>query len=237
METRELNELIDAFVKYREMLLPIQNDMHEFLVTYDALKQDVDSLNKTFSGDAQKKLNDIYVMLSSQAEKSEQLTRKVDQFLTSTNKYTEQVDSLIKTFSTVSEKLGAIDSIEKRAEEQIGKLDEILEDKRKNYNIKELERSLDQYNSNLQAVSEYINSQVIETLMENSKTIQSVKSGNENIAKSLADERKNIDELVKNYQISNELLKKIVEKNDVNEEYIFDVLDRWAEERHVKYKK
>ena len=61
--------------------------------------------------------------------------------------------------------------------------------------------------------------------------------GNENIAKSLADERKNIDELVKNYQISNELLKKIVEKNDVNEEYIFDVLDRWAEERHVKYKK
>ena len=31
-------------------------------------------------------------------------------------------------------------------------------------------------------------------------------------------------------------LKKILEKNDVNEEYIFDIMDKWAEERRVKTK-
>ena len=31
--------------------------------------------------------------------------------------------------------------------------------------------------------------------------------------------------------------KTIVEKQDVNEEYIFDILDRWAESRRVKTKK
>ena len=35
----------------------------------------------------------------------------------------------------------------------------------------------------------------------------------------------------------NELLKKIVEKQDVNEAYIFDILDKWAEDRKVKIKK
>ena len=40
----EVNALIDAFVGYREMLVPIQTDMHEFLETYGALKNDVDKL-------------------------------------------------------------------------------------------------------------------------------------------------------------------------------------------------
>ena len=44
-------------------------------------------------------------------------------------------------------------------------------------------------------------------------------------------------ELVETYKSSNELLKKIVEKQDVNEAYIFDILDKWAEERKVKIKK
>ena len=29
MENSEVNALIDAFIGYREMLVPIQNDMHE----------------------------------------------------------------------------------------------------------------------------------------------------------------------------------------------------------------
>ena len=52
MENNEVNALIDAFIGYREMLVPIQNDMHDFLETYDALRNDVDKLDAAFSGDA-----------------------------------------------------------------------------------------------------------------------------------------------------------------------------------------
>ena len=31
MDNNEVNALIDAFVGYREMLVPIQSDLHEFL--------------------------------------------------------------------------------------------------------------------------------------------------------------------------------------------------------------
>jgi len=43
MENNEVNALIDAFVGYREMLAPIQANLHEFLDTYSALKNDVDN--------------------------------------------------------------------------------------------------------------------------------------------------------------------------------------------------
>lgn len=236
MENSEVNALIDAFIGYREMLVPIQNDMHEFLETYDALKNDVEKIDKAFSGDVQGKLTEIYKTLSSQAEKSEALTRKVDEFLKSTTKYTDEVSNLMNMFQSIQSKISAVNEIENKAEEQISKLDEILEEKKRNYDLKDLKNSLDKYNSNLQSVSEFINEDVAKNIMENTKTIQEIKNGNSDVVSHLKEEKTSIEQLAENYQNSNELLKKILEKNDVNEEYIFDIIDKWAEERKVKTK-
>lgn len=236
MENSEVNALIDAFIGYREMLVPIQNDLHDFLETYDALKNDVEKIDKAFSGDVQGKLTEIYKTLSSQAEKSEALTRKVDEFLKSTTKYTEEVTKLMTMFESIQTKISAVNDIEDKAEEQISRLDGILEEKKRNYDLKDLKNSLDRYNSNLQSVSEFINKDVAENLVENTKTIQEIKSGNSNVVSHLKEEKSSIEELALNYKNTNELLKKILEKNDVNEEYIFDIMDKWAENRKVKTK-
>ena len=237
MENSEVNALIDAFIGYREMLVPIQNDMHDFLETYDALRNDVDKLDAAFSGDVQGKLQQIYKTLADQAEKSEALVRKVDEFLKSTTKYTEEVENLMTMFESIQGKISSVNELETKAEEQIAKLDEVLEEKRKNYDLKDLKKSLDQYNANLQNVNDFINKDVAENIVENSKAIQEIKSGSENIAKRLEEERSSVEKLTEVYSSSNALLKKIVEKNDVNEEYIFDIIDKWAENRKVKTKK
>ena len=236
MENSEVNALIDAFIGYREMLVPIQNDMHDFLETYDALKNDVEKLDKAFSGDVQGKLTEIYKTLSSQAEKSEALTRKVDEFLKSTSQYTEEVSKLMSMFESIQTKISAVNDIESKAEEQISRLDEILEEKKRNYDLKDLKASLDKYNSNLQSVSEFINKDVANNIVENTKTIQEIKSGNSNVVTHLMEEKSSIEELSENYKETNALLKKILEKNDVNEEYIFDIIDKWAQDRKVKTK-
>lgn len=236
MENSEVNALIDAFIGYREMLVPIQNDMHDFLETYDALKNDVEKIDKAFSGDVQGKLTEIYKTLSSQAEKSEALTRKVDEFLKSTSKYTDEVSKLMSMFETIQTKISAVNDIESKAEEQISRLDDILEEKKRNYDLKDLKNSLDKYNSNLQSVSEFINKDVAENIVENTKTIQEIRSGNTNIVSHLAEEKSSIEALTENYKATNELLRKIMEKNDVNEEYIFEIIDKWAEDRRVKTK-
>ena len=237
MENSEVNALIDAFVGYREMLVPIQADMHEFLETYEALRNDVNKLDSAFSGDVQGKLSAIYKTLASQAEKSEELTRKVDQFLKSSTKYTEEVNKLIATFEGIQERISAVNDIETKAEEQIGRLDSIIEEKRRNYDLKDLKKSLDSYNANLESVGEFINKDVAENIVANSTAIKEIQSGNNNIAKCLQEEKQSIEELTNEYKASNALLKKLVETNDVNEEYIFEVLDKWAQDRKVKIKK
>lgn len=237
MDNNEVNALIDAFVGYREMLVPIQADMHEFLETYGALKSDVDKLNSAFSGDIQARLSEIYKNLASQAEKSEELTRKVDQFLKSSEKYTEGVGNLIAMFQNIENRISSVNELEAQAEEQIGKLDSIIEEKRRNYDLKDLKKSLDAYNANLQTVGDFINRDVADNIIQNTNSIKEIKSGHENIAKRLEEEKQSIDALAETYKSSNALLKKIVEKEDVNEAYIFDILDKWAESRNVKIKK
>lgn len=237
METSELNSLINAFVGYRDMLVPIQSDLSEFLNTYTSLRTDIDKLSNSFSNDAKSKLDEIYKTLAVQAQKSEELTRKVDQFLRSSTKYTEEVDKLITTFESITSRISSVNEIEAKAEEQIGKLDEIISEKRKSYNLKELEKSLDNYNTNLQAVGDFVNKDIAENIVQNTKMIQSIKDGSENIAIKLDEEKKSVADLINSYKASNDLLKKIVENNDVNEEYIFDILDKWAESRNVRMKK
>ena len=100
-----------------------------------------------------------------------------------------------------------------------------------------LQRSLEVYNANIEATSDFINKDIAESVVESAKMVQSIKDGSENIVKYLEDEKKNVAELSQNYLASSELLRKIIEKNDVNEEYIFDILDKWADSRKVKHKK
>ena len=139
-------------------------------------------------------------------------------------------------FESIQTKISSVNEIETKAEEQISRLDDILEEKKRNYDLKDLKNSLDKYNANLQSVSEFINKDVAENIVENTKTIQEIKSGNSNVVTHLMEEKSSIEELSKNYVETNALLKKILEKNDVNEEYIFDIMDKWAEERRVKTK-
>ncbi len=237
MDTKEIDSLIEAFIGYREMLVPIQSELHDFLNTYDSLKDTTERLRTSFSDDAKEKLNEIYKSLSVQAKKSEELSERVDQFLKSSEKYTDEVSKLISTFEGINSRILNVNEIEKKAEEQIGKLDEIIEEKRKSYNLKELQRNLEVYNTNLQATSDFINKDVVESVVTSTKLVQSIKDGNENIFKLLESEKNNIGELVDSYNNSNNLLKKVIENNDVNEEYIFDILDRWAESRRVKTKR
>ena len=46
-----------------------------------------------------------------------------------------------------------------------------------------------------------------------------------------------MESLIEEYKATNAFLRKIVENNDVNESYLFDVLDKWAQDRKVKIKK
>ena len=96
---------------------------------------------------------------------------------------------------------------------------------------------MENYNNNAQKLSEFINKDVAEALRKNSGEIENIKKANQAIENKMDDERKDIAQILNEVKTSNELIKKSVENADVNEAYIYDILDKWAESRHIKIKK
>ncbi len=236
-KTEDLKTLIDAFVGYRDLLTPIQSGLTDFLETYNGVRDDIEKLNSAFDGSAQSNLQSIARTLASQAEKSTDLSSRIEQFAKATSKYVAQIDNLVTLLEKTEQRISAINEIEGKASEQIKKLDAVIEEKKINYNLRDLQRSLEGYDNNVRKVSDFINKDVAEVLSENARKIDAIKQGEENLGKELSEERASVDALLESSQKNAELLKKIAESNDVNEEYIYTVIDKWAASRKVKIKK
>ena len=237
MENNEVQSLISAFKGYRDILTPIQTSLHELADTYSTMEEDLQKLSLAFNGDAKTKLNQIYDNLSNQSKKSADLASSIDAFLKNSNKYISDVSKISSNLEAFEEKISTLNEIEKKAQEQMRRLDELIEEKKINYNVKDLERALDSYNNNVQKVSDFINKDVAQSLNETSKKVDAIKKDSEELARQLKDENKTVDELIMTYKTTNKLLQNTVEKEGVNEEYIFAILDKWANERGVKTKR
>lgn len=237
MENKEIQELVEAFKGYRDLITPIEQNLREFSNSFESIKQDLSNLNESFDGNISSKLDKIYKDLSNQAEKSKSLTSQIDRFSNATNSYINGVDRLMSSLNQIQEKIKQVDSIQELADKQVERLNTIIDEKKKNYDIKQLQRSLDSYNTGVQKINEYINKDIAETLKSNNDKVMQIQDKTYSIFENIVNEKQDINKLIETYSQSNELLKKVVENNTVNQEYIYEMLDKWAEERNVKIKK
>ncbi len=233
----QIKELINAFVEYRNLFTPIEQNLRSFADTYENMRTDIQALSQSFDGNIQKKLDAIYQDLSKQFEKSKDLSSQIDSFKQKTDKFGTEMNKLLSLFENIETKINKIDEIENRAVSQIEKLDAIVEQKKKSYNLKDLERNLEAYNTNVQKINDYINKDIAVNLKNNDEKISIIKDKSESVLETLLTEKSNIEELVNSYKQTNQLLKNITEKQDVNQQYIFDLIDTWAKDRGVKTKK
>lgn len=233
----EITALIEAFKSYRDLLIPLKESLFSFADNYESVKSNIIRLNNAFDGDIQGKLQTIMSNLNHQALKANDLAVRIDQFVSITNKYVSETEKVFALFGSLEKKLSTVTELEKRAEDSLEKIDAIAEEKKKSYNLTQLQKSLESYNSNLQTVSEFINKDVAKVMADNTKKLEGIKHATDSVEKKLSDEGTAIQDLAKTYQETNALLKNLVAKNDVNEEYLFDILDRWAMSRKIKTKK
>ncbi len=230
-------ELMEAFKSYRDMLIPLKEGLSEFAETYEGTRASLQKINNAFDGDISGKLSAILNSLQAQSGKASDLTTKIESFVNMTNRYAVELDKIADLFEKAEKRFQDISSLENKVESLLSKIEAIGEEKRKSYNLQQLQRSFESYNSNLQGVNEFINKDVVNMLQENSKKIDQVKQGADSIESRLKSEGISLENLVSSYIQTNQFLKKITEQNDVNESYLFDVLDRWAETRRIKVKK
>jgi len=237
MDKNDLNALIESFRGYRDLLAPIQKNLMDFTATYDNMSENVDKLNTSFGGDVKKKLDELFNRMSAQVAKATDLASQINRFTESADKYASGVNSFAVLFGKMEERLNKVMSLESRVEEQIARLDEIIEQKARTYNLKELQHALDRYGEDVKTVTQFINKDVTEILMQSRENLISIKGGIDGIVKSRTAEDTTLENLLDSNRATEAFLKKITENRDVNEAYLFETLDKWAESRSVKMKK
>jgi len=231
----QIKQLIDTFIEYRNLLTPIQKNLSDFLSSYEEVKTTIEQLSLSFEGDLQKQLLTMFDRMEKEAKKATELAAQIDRLSSSTDKYSNAINQVISQFNKIETRLIALLEIDKRAVEQISKIEEITQEKSKTYNLKELQTTLDVYNRDIKKVSEFLNKDIGDVLIENSRQLSEIRKGMDGIVKEQGGE--GLKELLLAQRESAVFLKKIAEDKDVNEAYLFDVLDRWAEDRKVKTKK
>ncbi len=237
MNDNSVKELIDSFIAYRNMIAPLEESLRQVSKTYGEIREDLDSLSKNFSSGAMLQLEKVHSAIGAQARSGQELSRRIDEYSQSGEKYAQAVRDMSARFEGVAKSIDALAEIEKSAESQLAKIDGIVNEKRSSYNLKELHKSLDGYNTNVEKISEFINKDIASVLTQNAEKIEEIKKENERLGTAVKEQSNDIATLVSAFRETAALLKKVAESGSVNEEYLFDAFDKWAKDRNVKIKK
>lgn len=237
MSDNSIKELIDSFIAYRNLIAPLQEALHTVSKTYGEIRDDLDALSKNFSGSAANQLERVHSTLNAQAKSGQELSRKIDEYSKSGERYAQAVNEMSSRFSQVVSRIDSLQAIEKSARSQIERIDALIEDKKSSYDLKGLQKSLDGYNTNVEKISDFINKDIASVLKQNADKIESIRRENEELSKLVSQQSSDIATLTAMFSETNSLLKKVVEGSTVNEQYLYDALDKWAADRKVKTKK
>lgn len=232
-----IKELIDSFIAYRNLIAPLQESLHSVSKSYEDIRNDLDNLTKSFSGNAANQLEKVHATISAQAKSGQELGKKIEEYSSSSEKYAQAVNEMSSRFSEMASRIDSLGKLEKSAQSQLAQIDSLIAEKKSSYNLKELQKSLDGYNKNVEKISEFINKDIAVVLKQNAEKIESIRKENEQLSGIVAQQGKDIAALITQFSQTSELLKKLVEGSSVNEEYLFDAFDKWAEDRKVKIKK
>ena len=230
----ETKQLIESFKAYRDLLTPIQRNLSEFIGTYDTMRQSVEDLSAAFGGDLKESLDSLLGKMSKEAQKAADLSGQIDKLSGAAVQYAQGVDTLVKQFSKIEQRLSTLSDLDQRASAQVARLDAVLEEKSKSYNLKELQGALDNYNRDIKKVGDFLNKDVADTLLSSRGKLDEIKGGLDAFVLKQRGEGETLEKLLSAYNASGGFLKKIAEGQDVNEAYLFEVLDRWAAARKVK---
>ncbi len=233
----DIKELIDSFIEYRNLIAPLQDSLRSVGKTYEEIKSDLEYLSKSFSGNAAVQLEKIHSAVSAQAKSGQELSRRIEEYSASGEKYAQAVKDMSSRFSSVVNRIDALEEIEKSARAQIEKIDALIAEKKSSYNLKDLQKSLADYNTNVEKISDFINRDIASVLKENAQKIEDIKKENEQLSAAVTRQGSDIKELTATFKETAALLRKVAESGTVNEQYLFDAFDKWAQDRKVKIKK
>ena len=144
---------------------------------------------------------------------------------------------MAEAFSGLTQKVEALEETENNARRQIERIDSLIEEKKSSYNLKDLQKSLDRYNVNIEKISDFINKDIATVMKQNADKIEAIRKENEELKAIVTRQNGDIAALADMFAQTTALLRTAVEGSAVNQQYIFEAFDKWAADRKVKIKR
>ena len=112
MSENSIKELIDSFISYRNLIAPLQDSLHSVSKTYEDIRNDLDNLTKSFSGNASAQLEKVHATISAQAKSGQELGRKIEEYASSGEKYAQAVKNMSSRFTEVDKRIDSLRAID-----------------------------------------------------------------------------------------------------------------------------
>ena len=139
MDEKSIKELIESFIAYRNLIAPLQESLQSVSKTYEEIKSDLETLNKSFSGNASAQLEKVHATITAQAKSGQELGRRIEEYAASGEKYAQAVKDMSSRFSDVVDRIDSLSEIEKNAQKQLARIDTLIAEKSSSYNLKGLQ--------------------------------------------------------------------------------------------------
>ncbi|MCK9575117.1 MAG: hypothetical protein WCX32_04715 [Clostridia bacterium] len=229
--TKEIADLIGEFTNHTKVIETVNENFTNFMHAYKQIKESLEKLNIDIKSkqNIEKAMNDLVDKGTLLVGDITVLSQKVNKLESLINPIAEQIENLNTSFKKLinfDENVQAILNSVSKTNETIDKLD-----------LKQITTTLESYNQKMEQTKTIFEQDVKKAFNTNNARIDYMLKDVSSIVKNADSANTHLEELVKQQVELQTIISKLVDKNTFQMEYLYDVLDKWAEERKVKLSK
>ena len=229
--TKEIADLIGEFTNHTKVIEAVNENFTNFVRAYKQIKESLEKLNIDIKSkqNIEKAMNDLVGKGELLVGDITVLAEKINKLESLINPIAGQIENLNTSFKKLinfDENVQAILNSVSKTNETIEKLD-----------LNQITKTLESYNQKMDQTKTIFEQDVKKAFNVNNAKIDSMVKDVSFVLKNADTTSTRLEELVLQQVGLQAIIAKLVDKNTFQMEYLYDVFDKWAEERKVKLNK
>jgi len=231
IKEKEITDLITEFSKHTKVIEKVNENFASFVQAYKVIKESLEKLNVDVKSKQtiEHTMNDLVSKSQNMVGDINVLSGKINKLENLINPISEQIENLNTSFKKLinfEENVQKILNNVNKTNETIEKLD-----------LNQINDALVSYNEKMEQTKNIFEKDVKKSFDTNNAKIDAMVSDVNSVLKNADSQNTHLEELVNQQSSLQAILTKIADKNTFQMEYLYEILDKWADERKVKTNK
>lgn len=219
-KSKALDQILDHFAEERDLLSKTVKGIEEFASSYKEIKTILDE----FKGEDNLSVSNSLLNINSELISIDESVKNYNTNLA--EKYTE----ITEDFKNLFKKYDVLLESQKELTSFIEKIDNFMETLN-SLNMNEIINSLNENERKVERLNELVEKDLKEQIKHNNEVVGKVVTVFDEFIKTNNQQQMNVKQIADETQATNKLLKELSKSNNINEGVLFELMDKWAEDR------